>query len=68
MDAYSMVLKSIDPGSDAKVDVSGAQQALAALQEKALVWKAARGVYALEETGLIALMDQAGMLAAVPVA
>ncbi|MCY1270052.1 hypothetical protein D9M68_184970 [compost metagenome] len=68
MDAYSMVLKSIDPRSDAKVDVSGAQQALAALQEKALVWKAARGVYALEETGLIALMDQAGMLAAVPVA
>ncbi|WP_042875729.1 ATPase [Cupriavidus necator] len=68
VDAYNMVLKSIDPGSDAKVDVSGAQQALAALQEKALVWKAARGVYALEETGLIALMDQAGMLAAVPVA
>ena len=38
------------------------QQALAALQDKALVWKAARGVYALEDTFLADLMRQAGML------
>jgi hypothetical protein len=38
------------------------QQALAALQEKSLVWKADRGVYAIEEQALPDLMRQAGML------
>jgi len=38
------------------------QQALAALQEKALIWKAERGVYAIEEQGLPDLMRSAGML------
>jgi len=40
------------------------QQALAALQEKALVWKADRGVYAIEEQGLPDLMRSAGILPA----
>ena len=35
---------------------------LIALQEKAPVWKAARGVYALEDTFLAELMREAGML------
>ncbi len=68
MEAYDAVLKAIDPGADARVDVSNAQQALSALQDKALVWRAARGVYALEETGLASLMQQAGMLEPVPAA
>jgi hypothetical protein len=68
MEAYGAVLKTIDPKSDGNVDVSSAQQALSALQDKALVWRAARGVYALEETGLADLMRQAGMLEAVPAA
>lgn len=68
MEAYDAVLKAIDPGADARVDVSNAQQALSALQDKALVWRAARGVYALEETGLASLMQQAGMLKPVPAA
>ncbi|MGO4156992.1 ATP-binding protein [Cupriavidus sp. YAF13] len=68
MEAYDAVLKAIDPGADARVDVSNAQQALSALQDKALVWRAARGVYALEETGLASLMQQAGMLTPVPAA
>ena len=38
-------------------------QALTALQEKTLAWKASRGVYALEDTFLAELMDKAGMLA-----
>jgi len=38
------------------------QQALAALQEKALIWKAERGVYAIEEQGLPDLMRSVGML------
>jgi hypothetical protein len=33
-------------------DLPNVQQALVALQEKGLVWKAARGVYALEDTSL----------------
>ncbi|WP_416047131.1 ATP-binding protein [Cupriavidus basilensis] len=68
MEAYDAVLKAIAPGADARVDVSNAQQALSALQDKALVWRAARGVYALEETGLASLMQQAGMLKPVPAA
>ncbi|QOT82090.1 ATP-binding protein [Cupriavidus basilensis] len=68
MEAYDAVLKAIDPGADARVDVSNVQQALSALQDKALVWRAARGVYALEETGLASLMQQEGMLKPVPAA
>jgi hypothetical protein len=68
MEAYDAVLKAIGPGADARVDVSNAQQALSALQDKALVWRAARGVYAFEETGLASLMQQAGMLEPVPAA
>lgn len=66
IEAYNAVLQATSPNVDAKIDVSGAQQALAALQEKALVWRAARGVYALEETGLATLMASAGMLDDVP--
>ncbi|EYS95895.1 ATPase [Cupriavidus sp. SK-4] len=66
IESYNAVLQATSPNVDAKIDVSGAQQALAALQEKALVWRAARGVYALEETGLATLMASAGMLDDVP--
>ncbi len=37
-------------------------ETLAALQEKALVWRAARGVYALEDAALGELLAQEGML------
>ncbi|CAG9166244.1 ATP-binding protein [Cupriavidus pampae] len=66
LEAYNAVLKATLAEEDAKIDVSGAQQALSALQDKALVWRAARGVYALEETGLATLMAEAGMLDVVP--
>nr|WP_315597701.1 ATP-binding protein [uncultured Cupriavidus sp.] len=66
MEAYNAVLQATSPNVGTRIDVSGAQQALVALQEKALVWRAARGVYALEETGLATLMASAGMLDAVP--
>ena len=39
-------------------DLSNVQQVLVALQEKGLVWKAARGVYALEDTSLGELLLQ----------
>lgn len=60
--AYRAVLKEIDPNAGLKADVPSVQQALIALQEKALVWRAARGVYALEEAFLADLMDTGGML------
>lgn len=41
---------------DARADVPAVQQALIALQEKKLVWRAARGVYAVEEQGVIDLL------------
>jgi len=64
--AYQTVLQATGQPTDAKVDVPGVQQALLALQEKSLVWRAARGIYALEETSLSELMAADGLLAMVP--
>ncbi len=50
------------PESAIKADVPGVQQALLALQEKKLVWRAARGVYAVEEHAIIELLRAEGML------
>lgn len=60
---YALLLTKIAPGQDIKVDVSSVQQALTMLQEKALVWRAARGVYALEESALGDLLQRQGYLA-----
>ena len=62
LNAYQKVLSAIAPESSTKTDVPNVQQALVALQDKALVWKASRGVYALEEDTLRELMQQEGML------
>ena len=62
--AYQKMLDAIAPGSSIKADVPNVQQALTALQEKALVWRASRGVYALEDASLRDLLDQEGMLVA----
>ncbi len=56
------VLKAIAPKIRIVADVSNVQQALAALQEKSLVWRAARGVYALEDSSLADVMADAGLL------
>ncbi|MFZ3139094.1 ATP-binding protein [Polaromonas sp.] len=60
--AYQRLLDTLAPHSTVKADVPNVQQALAALQEKALVWRASRGVYALEEASLQELMAQEGLL------
>ena len=62
MGAYQNLLDTMAPNSATKADVPNVQQALTALQEKALVWRASRGVYALEDTALRDLLAQAGML------
>ena len=60
--AYQQALDAIAPSSSTRADVPNVQQALTALQEKALVWRAARGVYALEDASLRDLLEQEGML------
>lgn len=58
--AYETMLK--ESGRPATVNESAVQQALLVLQERSLVWRAARGVYALEELSLADLMRSEGML------
>ncbi|VVO76550.1 hypothetical protein PS862_01606 [Pseudomonas fluorescens] len=48
--------------SEIKVEVPGVQQALIALQEKKLVWKASRGVYAVDEHVIVDLLRADGLL------
>ena len=55
--AYQNLLDTLAPQSATKADVPNVQQALAALQEKSLVWRAARGIYALEDTALRDLLE-----------
>jgi hypothetical protein len=50
------------PLEDAKADVPGVQQALIALQDKKLIWRAARGIYAVEEKIIIDLLKADGLL------
>ncbi len=63
---YQAVLQAASPEGEGRADVPAVQQALIALQDKALVWRAARGVYALEEASLAELMRQSGLLDTVP--
>lgn len=64
--AYRRVLDAIDPGYKAKLEAPNIQQALIALQERTLVWKEKRGIYALEESSTADLLAAEGMLEAVP--
>jgi len=48
--------------SEARADVPNVQAALSALQEKKLVWRAARGVYSLEEQAMAETLQRSGML------
>lgn len=63
MERYRAVLTATAPDAKIEPEAGNVQQALTALQEKTLAWKASRGVYALEDTFLAELMDKAGMLA-----
>ncbi|SEO32831.1 hypothetical protein SAMN05428959_106336 [Duganella sp. CF517] len=47
---------------DVRIDVPGVQQALLALQEKKLIWRAARGVYAIEEQTVTDILSADGLL------
>lgn len=63
MALYATAMKQAGiPESDIKVEVPGVQQALIALQEKNLVWKASRGVYAVDEHVIVDLLRADGLL------
>jgi hypothetical protein len=49
-------------GDEVAIETPAVQQALAALQEKSLVWKASRGVYAIEDVALVELLRGHGYL------
>lgn len=51
---------------EVNVEVPGVQQALIALQDKKLIWKASRGVYAVDDTVIVDLLREAGMLEDLP--
>jgi hypothetical protein len=57
----SSALAALAPGAKVEPETNNVQPSLAALQDKALVWKAARGVYALEDPLLAELMRKAGL-------
>lgn len=64
IDRYRLAMQlSGMPADDIKADVPNVQQALLALQEKKLVWRAARGVYAIEEHSVVDLLTADGLLA-----
>lgn len=62
MERYQRALDALAPNAQVKADVSNVQQALSALQDKALVWRATRGVYALEDSSLAEIMANQGLL------
>jgi hypothetical protein len=63
MDLYATVMERAGIAkSDIKIEVPGVQQALIALQDKKLVWKASRGVYAVDEQVIVDLLRDAGLL------
>jgi hypothetical protein len=63
---YNVVLQAIGADGTITADVGNVQQSLAALQDKNLIWRASRGVYALEDSSLVDILDQEEMLNVVP--
>ncbi len=63
MELYRQGLRLVGGAEeDVRVDVPGVQQALLALQEKKLIWRAARGVYAIEEQTVADILAADGLL------
>jgi len=56
MDRYTSTLLRIAPSSTLLPNDTNVQSALASLQKRGLVWRAERGVYALEDSRLAELM------------
>ncbi len=63
MTRYAATLAALDPDGTLVPNTPNVQSALGALQEAGLVWRAGRGVYAIEDERLVALMRREGMVA-----
>ena len=60
---YAKAMEQAGVGaSEVKAEVPGVQQALIALQDKNLVWKASRGVYAVDEQVIVDIVRADGLL------
>lgn len=66
MRAYREVMARLAPDDDTPIDHCHIDLALESLCDKSLLWRNTHGVYALQETGLDALLRDAGMLGVVP--
>jgi hypothetical protein len=62
IERYASVIKSSGDKTHPVIEVTNVQQALLSLQEKGLVWRAARGVYAVEDALTVEVMRENELL------
>ena len=62
MQRYAATLARTAPDSELVPSDANVQSALGSLQRRGLVWRAARGVYALEDSRVADLMREAGLI------
>ena len=60
---YRAVMRQSGDQETKRIEVTNVQQALAALQEKGLAWRAARGVYAIDDPLTVDVMREHGLIA-----
>jgi hypothetical protein len=60
LESYKAAMADPQMQTEVNLETSSVQQALVALQEKGLVWRASRGVYALEDSALASLLADGG--------
>ena len=62
MRRYAVTLGSVAPHGAIEPSDTNVQATLRALKKKGLIWRAVRGVYALEDSRLVDLMRADGMI------
>lgn len=63
LERYQRAMRLSGAKAHTRLEVTNVQQALTALQEKGLAWRAARGVYAIDDPLTLDVMRDNGMLA-----
>jgi hypothetical protein len=64
--AYATTLEAIAPDAGLVASESNVAATLGALQDKGLIWKESRGVYAVEDESILPILQQAAWLEVVP--
>ena len=62
LDRHQRAMRTSGDNEHKRLEVTNVQQALTALQEKGLAWRAARGVYAIDDPLTVEVMRDSGML------